>query len=333
MAFDTTQPELAFALQAVRDSAHLARRIRAEMAVEGVEKSDLSPVTVADFAGQALVARALETAFPDDVLVGEERADLLQTDAGRPVLDLLVKYLGQCVPGATAEQICLWIDRGAAEPGRRFWTLDPIDGTKGYLRGDQYAVALALIEDGRVRLGVLGCPGLNAACQPVPDGGGMVLAALRGQGTWGARLDGDGAFSRLRVSAQADTTHARVLRSYEAGHTNAGLIEDVVAELGIEAEPVRMDSQAKYAVLASGGGELLFRLLSPKRPDYRECIWDQAAGSIVLEEAGGRITDLDGNPLDFATGRRLTNNRGVCASNGLLHDAALGVLRKLGATS
>ena len=84
-----------------------------------------------------------------------------------------------------------------------------------------------------------------------------------------------------------------------------------------------MDSQAKYAVLAAGEGDVLLRLLSPSRPDYREKIWDQAAGSIVIEEAGGRITDLDGKPLDFSHGRTLAKNRGIVATNGHLHDAVL----------
>jgi len=92
-----------------------------------------------------------------------------------------------------------------------------------------------------------------------------------------------------------------------------------------------MDSQAKYAVLAAGAGELLFRLLSAAKPDYRERIWDQAAGSIVVEEAGGKVTDLDGKTLDFSRGRTLAANRGVVASNGLLHDAALAALAQVGA--
>jgi 3'(2'), 5'-bisphosphate nucleotidase len=90
-----------------------------------------------------------------------------------------------------------------------------------------------------------------------------------------------------------------------------------------------MDSQAKYAVLAAGAGDLLFRLLSPKQPDYREKIWDQAAGSLVVEAAGGRISDLDGQPLDFTAGRTLARNRGVLASNGYLHEAALQALRRI----
>jgi 3'-phosphoadenosine 5'-phosphosulfate (PAPS) 3'-phosphatase len=92
-----------------------------------------------------------------------------------------------------------------------------------------------------------------------------------------------------------------------------------------------MDSQAKYAVLAAGEGDVLLRLLSPSRPDYREKIWDQAAGSIVILEAGGRITDLDGKALDFSHGRTLAHNRGILATNGHLHDAVLAALRSIDA--
>ena len=92
-----------------------------------------------------------------------------------------------------------------------------------------------------------------------------------------------------------------------------------------------MDSQAKYAVLAAGGGELLLRLISEKAPDYKEKIWDQAAGLIVVEQAGGVVTDLDGKPLDFSQGRSLAQNRGVVVSNGLLHETVLAGLRKIGA--
>jgi 3'(2'), 5'-bisphosphate nucleotidase len=102
-------------------------------------------------------------------------------------------------------------------------------------------------------------------------------------------------------------------------------------KLGVQADPVPMDSQAKYAVLAAGGGDVILRLLSPSRPDYREKVWDQAAGSIVVEEAGGRVSDLDGKPLDFSHGRTLATNRGVLVTNGPLHDAFLAGLKEIGA--
>lgn len=328
MTLDLTNPELKFALEAVREASFLAQRVQAGMDVKGISKSDLSPVTVADYAGQAVVARLLGIAFPDAVLVGEEDADDLRNEESGETIRTICDFVGKSVPDSTPDIVCDWIDLGKGVPGDRFWTLDPIDGTKGYLRKEQYAVALALIENGKVILGVLGCPNLGADCS-LDGGGGVMVAAVRGQGTWAMPLTGEDEFSPLHVSDRADLTQARLLRSVEAGHTNVGQIGELVNGLGIEADPVGLDSQAKYAVLSAGGGELLVRLLSPKQPDYREKIWDQAAGAIVLEEAGGRITDLSGKDLDFSHGRTLAENRGVCASNGVIHDTVIEALAQL----
>jgi 3'(2'), 5'-bisphosphate nucleotidase len=144
-------------------------------------------------------------------------------------------------------------------------------------------------------------------------------------------MDDPGSFERLNVSRRSDPSEARLMRSFESGHTNVSQIDLFAQALGIQAEPVRMDSQAKYAVLAAGKGDLLLRLISASKPDYKEKIWDQAAGSLVVEEAGGRITDLNGQPLDFTAGRTLARNRGILASNDQLHEAALGALKAVGA--
>ncbi len=327
--FDTTRPEVAFAVRMVREAAKLAHQVQAEMKVEGIAKSDKSPVTVADYAAQAVLGHALEETFPGDVLVGEESADGLRTEEGSDTLQLVTQFVGRCVPGARADEVCTWIDRGTADASDRFWTLDPVDGTKGYLRGDQYAVALARIEDGQVTIGALGCPRLGQDCLPDKEGLGALLVAVRGEGTWCTTLAEEGPFRQLKVSPCADATQARMMRSVEAGHTHGGQIDEIAELLGVEVDPVRMDSQAKYATLAAGGGELLFRLLSPKKPDYKEKIWDQAAGSIVLEESGGHITDLQGKPLDFTQGRTLAANTGVFASNATLHGQGLDVIAKV----
>jgi len=121
------------------------------------------------------------------------------------------------------------------------------------------------------------------------------------------------------------------LRSVEKSHTNVDEIGRLAEHLGVTAPSVPLDSQAKYAVLAAGAGDVLLRLISPKAPNYKEKIWDQAAGSIVITEAGGRVTDLDGHELDFSHGRSLAANRGILATNGPLHEAVLAGLRAIGA--
>ena len=326
-------PEAQFAIAAVREAAQLTRRVQQEMVTAALVKGDKSPVTVADFSAQAIVAKQLADALPDAKLVGEEDSgDLNATDEGRQTLEQIRHFLNSAEPGVTTNQVCQWIDRGNAQAQGTYWTLDPVDGTKGFLRGDQYAVALALIADGRVVLGVLGCPELAHGSTPQVGGPGSILVAARGAGAWVASLEaGDNQWKPLHVTTTADVRQTRIFRSVETAHTNTGQLGQLASAMGVEADPIPMDSQAKYAVLAAGGGEMLVRLLSANRPDYRERIWDQAAGSIVVEEAGGRVTDLDGKPLDFSHGTTLAQNRGVLATNGHVHDAALAALREIAA--
>jgi 3'(2'), 5'-bisphosphate nucleotidase len=330
MPIDLQHAEVAFAIKSACVAGKIAQTIQASMNVTGVEKKDLSPVTVADFTCQALVARALKEAFPEAVLVGEEDSGVLREPEQIETLNQVTCFVQQVVPEATSDIVCEWIDGGNGEPCERFWTLDPIDGTKGYLRGEQYAVALALIEDGQVQLGVLVCPNLGYDATVGGQPAGLVMVAQRGKGCYRTTMDDPTSLELCHVSDRSNMPDARLLRSVESGHTNTGRMGELVDVLAINADPVCLDSQAKYAVLACGGGEALLRLLSSSRPDYREMIWDQAAGSIVIEEAGGRITDLSGKPLDFAQGRTLAQNSGVCASNGLLHDGILAALAQVG---
>jgi 3'(2'), 5'-bisphosphate nucleotidase len=84
-----------------------------------------------------------------------------------------------------------------------------------------------------------------------------------------------------------------------------------------------MDSQAKYGVVARGEAALYLRFPSPQSPNYREKIWDHAAGALIVEESGGRVTDMYGQALCFDCGYEMRRNCGIIASNGVLHDAAL----------
>ena len=328
--FITYKKEAEFAVRAVTVAARLCRQIQRELVVKAVSKEDRSPVTVADFASQAVVARMMLETFSDFSLVAEEDSTVLKTAGQEEALKAVTKYAKGFFPEATPDSVCEWIDRGAGEVGKSYWTLDPIDGTKGFLRGDQYAVALALVVDGQAVLGALGCPTLNKDFVPEADSNGMVLFALRGEGAWAKDMGGE-RFEQIKVSDCANPKDARVLRSFESEHTDVEKMEQLIRNMGIRAAPVLMDSSAKYALLAAGKGDLIIRLVTPFRPDYTEKIWDHAAGSLIVEEAGGRVTDLRGRALDFSQGRLLEKNIGVLASNGSLHKTALAVLTEVGA--
>ena len=227
-------PEVAFVVEAARRAGRLTRRIQQQMVTPAMTKHDRSPVTVGDFAAQALVAALLKQAFPNDPLVAEESAATLQSGEGQAVLAQVTEFVSPELGGASAEEVCELIRRGSSDGARRFWTLDPIDGTKGFLRGEQYAVALALIEDERVVLGALGCPNLTPAGEQDMGGVGAVFVAQQGQGAWSASLESsDEAFRQLAVSRVADPPQARVLSSVESGHTNRGQIDELIDELRI----------------------------------------------------------------------------------------------------
>ncbi len=313
------------AMRAVIAASQLCTRVRAALVDRfTVVKDDRSPVTIADYGSQALICRILKDTFPHDAVVAEEDAETLTRKENRGLLRDVVQQVNSFLPGHSSTDVCSAIDWGSQNPADRFWTLDPIDGTKGFLRGDQYAIALALIEDGSVRLGVLGCPNLTGALGPEGEGDDAqtIFVALRSEGAFETDLHVRQK-NPIHVSNTAAPAEARMTESYESSHTDHGSHQRIVSHLKMVRPPVRMDSQAKYAVLARGDTSIYLRLPSPRSPNYRERIWDHAAGSIIIEEAGGRVTDVCGRPLDFSQGRKLLMNQGIVATNGRLHEVVL----------
>ncbi len=329
----STEKEHAY--QAIVRATTLCQAVQADMIKPtAAEKADRSPVTVADYASQAIICKELADAFPNDPVVAEEASEGLRAADQTEMLSQVTHYVKTQVSQATSDDVCNWIDHGGADSGPRFWTLDPIDGTKGFLRGEQYAAALALIVDGQVQVGALACPNLPLDLDH-PDGPrGVVFLAVRGQGAETLLLpEGDqpvndaSSASPISVASLSDPSAARFVESVEAGHVNHAAHESLAQTLGISQPSVRLDSQAKYGAVARGDAAIYLRLPSPKTPDYRERIWDHAAGVLIIEEAGGRVTDALGADLDFSQGRRLEKNRGIVASNGHLHPALLDAIK------
>ena len=308
------------AVQAVRAASELCTSAQGRLASgDTLTKGDDSPVTVADFAAQAVVCATLTEQLGAVELVGEEQSSDL-ADRGELRDGVVALVRGQRGDEVDAGTVIDWISVGHADgSGDRYWTLDPIDGTKGFLRGDQYAIALALIESGEVVLGVLGCPNL-----PNPDGSrGAVFVA--GQGSCEMYYSTSDSPIAAAVATPATLAEARVCESVESGHSNHDHSALITQRLGIRAEPYRIDSQCKYGAVARGDASIYLRL--PTRADYREKIWDHAAGKFVVEQAGGRVTDVDGAPLDFSHGRRLEHNRGVVATDGSFHDEVVAAVQ------
>lgn len=318
--------EFELAIAAVREAARLCKSIQFNLVANPIEKKDRSPVTVADFGSQAVICRMLGEAFPDDPVIAEENSAALQDEANRSALERVMGEVSRIVGEVNERAVCGWIDRGnASQYSNRFWTLDPIDGTLGFLRGDQYAVALALVVDGELTVAAMACPKLD---YPGADESseGSIYAAVKGGGAWCYEMEGT-RHRRIEVSKQANPSGARFCESVESAHSSHSDAAALADLLGIVREPLRLDSQAKYAIVARGDAEIYLRLT--KRSGYVEQIWDHAAGALVVEEAGGRVTDLHGRPLDFSHGARLSANVGIVGTNGVLHNEVLAALNQV----
>ena len=315
------QREKEVGLAAVKKAAVLCQTVQAKINKVGkVDKSDASPVTIADFGTQALISQALLEAFPDIPLVGEEDASDLRKNSD--LCDAMMREIHAVDSILSREAALDAIDRGVYEGGSagRHWVLDPIDGTKGFLRGDQYAIALGLIQDGEVVMGVLGCPNLPNS----DDSKGAIFVASKGQGVEMFSLDGISK-GKVFVSNVSNVSEANFCESVEKAHSSHSHSAQIANKLGITSEPYRIDSQCKYAAVGRGDASIYLRL--PTRPGYVEKIWDHAAGVAVITEAGGRVTDIYGNSLDFSLGRTLAKNKGVIVSNGQFHDQILIAVR------
>ncbi|KAJ2402692.1 3'(2'),5'-bisphosphate nucleotidase [Coemansia sp. RSA 2559] len=323
------EKERAVAIAAVERASRVCQAVFKRLVTEEtLTKKDKSPVTVADFSAQAVVNSILEKNFPEDPVVGEEDSKDLQGAEGRVLREKVVDLVNtDAKQPMTTDEILRAIDRGQYAGGAtgRYWTLDPIDGTKGFLRGEQFAVCLALVVDGKVRLGVLGCPNLPWDMSK-PDGErGVLMVAVEGQGAFQRKLSG-GSELPIHASSVSDTKDATFCESVESGHANHGDNANIAGLLGITKPSVRMDSQCKYAAVARGDAEIYLRL--PVSDTYVEKIWDHGAGNIIIHESGGRVSDIHGKPLDFSRGRTLSANKGVVAANNSIFDAVISSVRE-----
>jgi 3'(2'), 5'-bisphosphate nucleotidase len=322
------ETERIVATQAVVKACGLCEMVQSSLSSEGsIVKEDSTPVTVADFGSQALINLELMSSF-DYPVMAEEESSALQSPDNKHIRLKVLEYVSNIYDGLSEEKILAAINNSTYEGGRagRFWALDPIDGTKGFLRNEQYAIALALIEHGKVVLGILGCPNLPRDLENPDAQKGCLFVAERGRGAVMRALD-DPKEEPVGVTDVDDPSRAIVCESVERSHSSQTDSDKIRGILKTQSPSIRMDSQCKYGLLARGDSSIYLRI--PTSSDYTEKVWDHAAGWIIVEEAGGRVTDVFGNPIDFSVGRGLERNMGIVATNGKLHSSVIRTVTRI----
>ena len=263
--------EVDVAARIAREAAALVRGYHGTQLNVEFKTGD-EPVSEADHAANALIVERLQAAFPDDVVLSEELPD-------------------------TGERL--------GKP--RVWMVDPIDGTRDFVRGESgFVVMIGLAIDGR--------PAVGAVAQPLT---GHVYSGSVGAGAW--REDAAGERVPLHTSTLSQPPDIRLVAS--KSHRSAR-IDAVKRALQITDEmnvgsiglKIGLVSEALRDLYVYTGG--------------RTKIWDTCGPEAILEAAGGRMTDVDGRPLVYDQ-PDLYNRRGLVASNGPLHDFVIDAIRPI----
>ena len=355
----TYADELHLALLTIQRASILTKSVLRSLKsnVDAETKADDSPVTIADFAAQALIISAIHAAFPNDSFVGEESASALRQNSAlcSRVWELVCSIRNPgteskdpdlAVPSTMDEMLDI-IDLGNASDTAcgRVWVLDPIDGTATFMKGQQYAVCLALLVDGVQKLGVLGCPNLcldhetgKVSENDVDtDGIGVVLSAIAGQRTLirpivPAGIEEATLVERKRKELGADLTE---LDFVEVALGSTSLLQSrhaaVAQHVGASwPGTVLWSQQMKYVALTLGATDVMLRI--PATKERCTQIWDHAGGQLIFEEVGGVVTDLYGGKIEFGQGRKIRGERnfGMCAAAPEVHGRIMDAIAKVG---
>jgi len=260
--------ELDVARRLAQEAAVLVRRF-AEQPIAVKYKDGGEPVTEADLAANALIVSRLAQEFPGDAILSEELPD-----------------------------------DGSRQGKPRVWMVDPIDGTRDFIRGQPgYVVMIGLCLDGQPALGVVAQPST-----------GVVWSGVVGQAAW--RDGPDGTRVPVRTSTLAKPPGVRIVVS---GSRRSSQIDAFRRALGVTDEMNMGSVGMKVALVCQGERDLYLY------PGEQTKLWDTCGPEAILIAAGGRMSDIDGRPLVY-TKADLNNRSGVVASNGPLHDHVIQAL-------
>lgn len=343
------QQERYIAELAVQKAVIVTRKVLALVSQGELTKGDKTQVTLADFAAQALLVAAIHHNFPNDAIVGEEDTRALRSSStmAAQVWDLVSSTSLEDVecesllPSPTSQEDMLrYIDlggKGYGGPSGRVWMIDPVDGTKGFLKGGQYVVCCTMLEDGQEKIAAFGCPHVSLEQGRISEqdtdttGPGYLISAARGQGTQYRKLSTGALQTATKLSPTKSVESMSSLRFVENCNTTSPQFADrhrIAEALGAQWHPLHIYStQLRYLALTLGAGDVVLR--TPLPGDAPAHVWDHAGGVMVFEEAGGKVTDLNGKDLVFTAGRDLTENFGLIAAPKVIHASVVQAVKSV----
>lgn len=331
-------PGLAIAIAAAQRASMLCRGLQRSLtSAQRVSKIDGSLVTIADYASQVVVHQALLEAEGKGLItvpafVSEESADALLSQP--ELAEAVAEALQSVMPSVTVAQIISILrekDAGwkpGQTPPEHYWCVDPIDGTRGFAAGRHYSVCIAEMKQGRCVTAVVAAPNMDrrfalpGSDEQMRVSDGIVLGCGEDQVLFESAAQVGATISRMKPVEPGARQSLLITFSVEPSEARVADFAKLSARLG-GAEPLAMDSQAKYVAVAMGLADVYFR--PPRRVE--EKVWDHAAGCLLAKASGCIVSDVRGEAFDWSRGV-LGASRGIVAARPGVHERmvrALGI--------
>jgi len=297
--------ETKIALEAAKEAIKVTEWFQKE-GFKIYNKQDSTPVTHADIASQILIVSRINEKFPDDTIIAEEDQEFIEDDTSK-----IIKKCFREVGLDDSLDIRKLISHKVNDPNRQ-WSIDPIDGTEGFSKHLVYAIGISFM--------IKNVPKMSVICVPHYDNNTIGLfIAEEGDG---AKYSKNGfEFESIHVSKQDDIKKVKMCHSL---HYDEPWVVKFAKKVGIS-QLIQIDSMAKLCMVADGSADIYIKPIDKNH----SFTWDFAPGILLVEEAGGIVTDLKGNEIHFTNEHMICNTNGLVASNGVIHDLVIHELEKI----
>lgn len=296
--------ELSLAIKLVKKASKITEWFRKEK-ILSFEKEDESPVTLADFASQIFIISKIKELFPEDQIIAEEDSGAFLNINAENIIKKCYNSLNLVFEDGFKDTLNY---RGSIS--NRQWTIDPIDGTKGFQKHLAYAIGIGFMVQSEPTVCAISVPNYNE----------RNLTIFSAEKNHGAKVSyGNQNFNPIKVSENNIIKNFRVCHSL---HYDKPWVMNFARSLGITSF-VQMDSMAKFCMVADSAADLYIKPLNIKS----SFTWDFLPGDLLVKEAGGVITDLFGNSINYLNEKCIVTAPGLIASNGVLHKDLLNALK------
>lgn len=298
------QKEIDLALQLAKEGIRISQWFQNEN-FDVIQKGDDTPVTYADLAVQTYIISRIKENFPHDKIIAEED-DVYMNDDTKVIISECFSELG--IDVVNVRELLNY--RG--KPAERKWTIDPIDGTQGFIEGLVYAVGIGLMEGNVPKMCAIGVPNYK------DDQTGLFYTE-EGQGSMAAI--GNGPFHKIEVSDRSQLDEITFCQSL---HYDKPWVSEFADNVHIP-NRIKMDSMAKFCMIADGKADLYIK---PVDPDH-SFSWDYLPGDLLIREAGGMVTDNNNLSIKFDNKLCKWSEPAIIASNGVIHEEVLKILKEM----